>query len=107
MESTLRIGGKDIRIRSSLKTIIDYKNTFGTDLFADIERLGRSNDSLSDVVNVIFQLLYVLHKPYEDGSYEQFLDGFDFGVISDADALKEVVDTFTGLFQKEADARQD
>ena len=36
MEKTLVIGDKEYRLKSSLFSIISYKNTFGSELFSDI-----------------------------------------------------------------------
>ena len=40
MEKVVNIGNKELQLRSSLLTIIAYKNTFGTDLFDDIAQLS-------------------------------------------------------------------
>lgn len=104
MEKTIRIGEEDLKLSSSLRTIIDYKNVFGRDLFADIEKLNGTDNSLSqmsDVINVLFQLIYIMHRPYTKKSFEEFMEGFDFSVISDEKAMKEITDVFSGLFQTE------
>ncbi len=102
MERTIKIGNEELKIASSLRTIIDYKNVFGKDLFSDIEKLNKDNESISnmsDVINVLFQLIYILHKPFTKKSYEEFLEGFDFSIINDENALKEITDVFSSLFQ--------
>lgn len=102
MEKVIKIGNEELKISSSLRTIIDYKTVFGKDLFSDIEKLNTSGNDLSamsDVINVLFQLIYVLHRPYTKKSYEEFLEGFDFSIINDEKAMKEVTDAFSGLFQ--------
>ena len=104
MEKIIRIGEEDLKLSSSLRTIIDYKNIFGKDLFADIEKLNASDNSLStmsDVINVLFQLVYVMHRPYTKKSFEEFMEGFDFSVISDEKTMKEITDVFSGLFQSD------
>ena len=45
MERTIKIGEQELKLRSSLLTIITYKNTFGTDLFADVQKLDVSKKS--------------------------------------------------------------
>lgn len=42
MEQQITIGGKTYRIKSSLYSIISYKNTFGTELFNDITALEKA-----------------------------------------------------------------
>ena len=39
MERKITIGNKELRLRSSLFTIIAYKNEFGTDLFQDVSKM--------------------------------------------------------------------
>ncbi len=93
MEKAVKIGDKEYRLRSSLLTIIDYKNTFGTDLFDDVTRLSVENKSSKDltkVIEVLFQIIYILNKPFNKISYEEFLSGFDFAVITDKDTLETV-----------------
>ena len=102
MEKTIRIGDEELKLSSSLRTIIDYKNVFGKDLFADIEKLNTSENnlsSMSDVINVLFQLVYIMHRPYTKKSFEEFMEGFDFSVINDEKTMKEITEVFSGLFQ--------
>lgn len=96
MEKSVKIGEKEYRLRSSLFTIIDYKNTFGTDLFDDVTKLSVDNKNAKDltkVIEVLFQIIYILNKPFNKISYEEFLNGFDFGIITDKDTLE----TITGI----------
>ena len=96
MEKSVKIGEKEYRLRSSLFTIIDYKNTFGTDLFDDVTKLSVDNKNAKDltkVIEVLFQIIYILNKPFNKISYEEFLNGFDFGIINDKDTLE----TITGI----------
>lgn len=104
MEKTIRIGEEELKVSSSLRTIIDYKNVFGRDLFADIDKLNGTGDGLShmsDVISVMFQLVYIMHRPYTKKSYEEFMEGFDFSVISDEKTMKEITEVFSGLFQSD------
>ena len=38
MEKTIKLGENELKLRSSLLTIITYKNTFGSDLFNDVQK---------------------------------------------------------------------
>ena len=109
MEKTIRIGNEELKISSSLRTIIDYKSVFGKDLFKDIERLNSSGNDISgmsDVINVLFQLIYILHRPFTKKSYEEFMEGFDFSIINDEKAMKEKTDVFSNLFQSDKKKEQ-
>ncbi|HOH58563.1 MAG TPA: hypothetical protein PLQ22_00955, partial [Bacilli bacterium] len=77
MEKTVKLNGEDIRLKSSLFTIIEYRSTFGTELFSDITKLESSEKegNVSEVLEVIFKIVYVLHKPFTKKSYEEFLQG--------------------------------
>jgi len=102
MEKTLVIHGKEYRLKSSLFSIISYKNTFGSELFSDIsvlDTLSRKEElsSLSSVIDVIFKITYILHKPYTNLSYDDFLGGFDFAILSDVQELEAIARTIAEL----------
>ena len=42
MERTVKLNGKELRLASSLFTIISYRNVFGTELFDDVEKLDKA-----------------------------------------------------------------
>ncbi len=91
MERTATLNGKELRLASSLFTIISYRNVFGTELFDDVDKLDKELESESkDVgkfIDVLFRLIYILHKPFYEGSYDRFLQGFDFSVLTNVEEL--------------------
>lgn len=102
MEKTLYIQNKEIKLKSSLFTIIAYKSTFGSELFSDIselDKLGKAKTiaSLSSVIDVIFKITYILHKPYTTKGYEDFLQDFDFSFLSNPDELASLANTIAEL----------
>lgn len=93
MEKKIQIGDKELQVRSSLFTIIDYKNTFGSDLFNDVTKIGtKANDQteISVIIKVLFQIIFILHKPFEKKSFEEFLNDFDFAILNDTKALEDI-----------------
>lgn len=94
MERTIKIGEQELKLRSSLLTIITYKNTFGTDLFGDVQNLDISKKAsatnLTTVIQTLFQIIYALHKPFTQKSFNEFLNDFDFSIITDPEALENV-----------------
>ena len=98
MEKTIKIGEKELKLRSSLFTIIEYKNNFGTDLFNDVNKVSVSkNDEISGVIQTLFQIIYVLHKPFEKQSFEEFLSDFDFSILNDTEALGNITNVIGEL----------
>lgn len=98
MERKINIGEKELELRSSLLTIIAYKSTFGTDLFDDISNLAVQDgkdgiSNISTVIRVLFQIIYILHKPFTQQNFEQFVNEFDFSVLSDTKALEQITTT--------------
>ena len=90
MERKILIGNKEIRLKSSLFTMIAYKNQFGTDLFQDVSKMDikeEENADVSGVIQTLFQIIYILNKPFNDVSFDEFLNGFDFDILTDTDAL--------------------
>ena len=107
MEKTLKLGDHDYRLHSSLFTIIDYRNVFSTELFSDIKRLEKSStkkeEDLSTVIDTIFKIIYVLHRPFSKQSYNDFLMSLDFSLLSNQDELENLTNTIgemLGTFQK-------
>ncbi|MCQ2798194.1 MAG: hypothetical protein MJ241_07100 [Bacilli bacterium] len=101
MEKTVRFNGKELRLASSLFTIISYRNVFGTELFDDVERLEKELDkNKNDVgrfIDVLFRLIYILHKPYYNDSYDRFLQSFDFSVLTNVDELTNLANAIGEL----------
>lgn len=102
MEKTISIQGQEFKLKSSLFTIIAYKNAFGSELFSDIavlDKLSNKDDlsHLSIVIDVIFRITYILHKPFTKSSYDEFLQSFDFSVLSDANELENIANTIAEL----------
>ena len=98
MEKTINLRGEDLKLRSSLFTIISYRSVFGTELFSDIKKLENLNKDETDaalVIDILFRILYILHKPYTKKSYDEFLMDLDFSVLSDVKELENISNTIT------------
>ena len=103
MDSIIKIGGRELPVHASLKTLIDYKSTFGTDLFEDLDKIQNiksdSIGSLSGVINTSFQIIYILYKPYaKEKTFAEFMDTFEFGVFQSTEAMNELTGVFGLLF---------
>jgi hypothetical protein len=92
MEKILQLGEKELKLHSSLFTIIDYRNVFGSELFSDIKKLEKSKsikeEDFSLVIDTIFKIIYVLHRPFSKTSYHDFLMSLDFSILSDPEELQ-------------------
>lgn len=98
MEKTINLRGEDLKLRSSLFTIISYRSVFGTELFSDIKKLESLNKDETDaalVIDILFRIIYILHKPYTKKSYDEFLMDLDFSVLSDVTELENISNTIT------------
>lgn len=109
MEKTIKLGEKEYRLHSSLFTIIDYRNVFGSELFSDIKKLEKGKnikeEDFSLVIDTIFRIIYVLHRPFSKTSYNDFLMSLDFSILSDTDelaALSATIGDMLGTLQKSA-----
>ena len=49
-----------------------------------------NQDEISRIIDTIFRITYILHKPFTNQSYDEFLNAFDFSIISDVKALEEL-----------------
>ena len=94
MEKTVRLGEYEYKLRSSLFTIISYRNVFGTELFSDVAVLdklkNKNEEEISRINDTIFRITYILHKPFTNKSYDEFLNELDFSIIGDVRALEEL-----------------
>lgn len=94
MEKTVVIQGKEYKLKSTLGTVLKYREIFGTELFSDVKVIdslkGKAEDEISRIIDVIFRITYVLHRPYTDKTYDQFIDDLDFSIIGDEKALDEL-----------------
>lgn len=98
MERTINLRGEDLKLRSSLFTIISYRSVFGTELFSDIKKLENLSKDETDaaiVIDILFRIIYILHKPYTKKSYDEFLMDLDFSVLSDVKELENISNTIT------------
>ena len=110
MERTVTLNGKELRLASSLFTIISYRNVFGSELFDDVEKLEKAMDEnkndIGKFIDVLFRLIYVLHKPFYSESYDRFLQSFDFSILSNVDELTNlanVIGELLGEVKKQSD----
>lgn len=94
MERTINLGGRQYKLRSSLFTIISYRSVFGTELFADVKKIdglkSKSEEEVSTLIDTIFKITYILHKPFTENSYEEFLNEFDFSIITEINELEQL-----------------
>ncbi len=100
MERKIIIGKTELQAKSSLFTIIAYKNQFGTDLFNDVQKLSIEKESIdiSNIVKTLFQIIYILNKPYNNSiSFDDFLNQFDMDVIADVDSITEIMKTISDM----------
>jgi len=113
MEKTLKLGDKDYRLHSSLFTIIDYRSVFSTELFSDIKKLEKTNikkeADLSTAIDTIFRIIYILQRPFNKQSYNDFLMSLDFSILSNQNELENLTNTIgemLGTFQKGSPSKQ-
>jgi len=103
MESTIELGGKEFKLQSSLFTIIEYKKVFGTELFNDVKSIDTnksSEDNVSEVLDTIFRITYILNRPYTKLSYSDFLKTIDFKVLNEPETLERLSNTIGSLLGK-------
>lgn len=96
MEKVIKLGDIELKLHSSLFTIIEYRNIFGTELFSDIkkiERLDKKEEDLSIIINTIFKVIYILNRPYKKITYNDFLMNLDFSVLVDIESLENLSST--------------
>ena len=100
MEKTIKLNGEDLKLKSSLFTIIEYRNVFGTELFNDVKKMENKKgaaEDVSQVIDTLFKIIYILHRPFTKKSYDQFLMSFDFSIFTDVNELENVSNTIADM----------
>lgn len=100
MEKTIKLKGKDLKLQSSLFTIISYRNVFGTELFNDVKKMDQKKnetEDVSQVIDILFRIIYILHRPYTTKSYDEFLMELDFSILSDTNELETLSNTIAEM----------
>lgn len=91
MERTIILNGEPLRLKSSLFTIIEYRNVFGTELFSDIKKMDiTSDEDAGKVIDVLFKIVYILNRPYTKQSYDDFLTNLDFNILSNPGEIENL-----------------
>jgi len=91
MERTIILNGEPLRLKSSLFTIIEYRNVFGMELFSDIKKMDiTSDEDAGKVIDVLFKIVYILNRPYTKQSYDDFLTNLDFNILSNPDEIENL-----------------
>ena len=91
MERTIILNGEPLRLKSSLFTIIEYRNVFGTELFSDIKKMDiTSDEDAGKIIDVLFKIVYILNRPYTKQSYDDFLTNLDFNILSNPDEIENL-----------------
>ena len=100
MEKTIKLKDTNLKLQSSLFTIISYRNVFGSEIFSDIKKMDNKkgkNDDVSQVIDILFRIIYILHKPFTKQSYDEFLMSLDFSVLSDEVELENLSNTIAEM----------
>ena len=108
MEKTIEIGNQNLVLRSSLYSLINYKARFGTELFNDIKRIDNvKEENITDVLEVIFRIVFVLTNPKEGETFEDFVNRFDLSILSDAKLLERLSNAIVGLLKTDGKEGED
>ena len=100
MEKEVILGDKKLILRSSLYSLIDYKSRFGSELFNDIKKLENTKEeNITNVIEIIFRIVFVLSNPKENETFKGFLEKLDFSILNDAALLTNLTNTIVELLK--------
>mgnify|MGYP001321825307 CR=1 FL=1 len=101
MEKTITLGGKEVKLASSLFTIISYRQVFGTELFSDVDALDKAlqenQEDVGKFIDVLFRIVFILHKPFTNDTYDKFLQNFDFSILNNTAELNDLASAIAEL----------
>lgn len=99
MEKTVILNGEPLKLKSSLFTIIEYRNVFGTELFSDIKNMeaNTKEEDAGKVIDVLFKIVYILNRPFTNQSYDEFLMDLDFSILANPTDLEVLSNTIAEM----------
>ena len=101
MEKEVILGDKKLILRSSLYSLIDYKSRFGSEFFNDIKKLENTKEeNITNVIEIIFRIVFVLSNPKENETFKGFLEKLDFSILNDAALLTNLTNTIVELLKQ-------
>lgn len=101
MEKTIKISGKEFKMKSSAYTQFAYKDATGRGLMKDLQELSKMNlenldenlELIDDLNSMALKMAYVMIKEADKnqvGNFEDFLKDLD-SLYEDIDWLNEVI----------------
>jgi len=116
MKKKIRIGNKNLEIKSSAYTMFGYKDFTGRDLMADLNKINnlykktqkmnqeQTKDfwlsNFNSIFNLTLELAYTLAKEADDGisSYKEWLSSID-NLMQDPKWIKDVLEVGMSPFR--------
>ncbi len=100
MEKVVEIGSEKLVLRSSLYSLINYRNRFGSELFNDIKKIEEvKENNITEVLEVIFRIVFILTNPKDGETFDDFLKRFDLGILSDVSLLQRLSNAIVELLK--------
>lgn len=101
MEKTIKISGKEFKMKSSAYTQFAYKDATGRGLMKDLQELSKMNldnlnenfEMIDDLNSMALKMAYVMIKEADKnqvGSFDEFLKELD-SLYEDIDWINDVV----------------
>lgn len=79
MEKTIKIDGKDVRLKANAMTAIIYRREFQKDLFSELSHINPKETTVESM-EIIYELAYVMAKQGDkslDLNFDEWLDSFE------------------------------
>ena len=81
MEMTIKIGGKDVRVKATASLPLKYRAYFGRDLFADLSSIPAGVRDMSKIdTSVFYNVAWCMAKTADDKipEIEKWVDSFEY-----------------------------
>lgn len=98
----MKLGNRSFILHSSVYSIIKYRSVFGTELFSDVKKLefinsNKAEDNISEVLDLILKITYVLYKNNKFDCYEDFISSLELDILGDTKGLEELSTTIAKM----------
>lgn len=99
MESEVKIGNQVLPIKVNTFTVIDYLDTFNSEIFTDLQSIKDNVNefSIGNILKIICRMLYVANKPFRKDyiGFNDFVSQFKMADLIKPEVITKITNALT------------
>lgn len=115
MYRVVKIGSRDVPLRSTGTTQIRYKQVFRRDILIDLAKMDNKDDAEKiAAIDYIKELAYIMHMQAEGeikkagyDDYIEWLDGFEESDFQDEKTIQDILSTWNKNLESGSEQKKD